>query len=35
MALVQALARSDGGDVEVISSPGHGTRVQVRLPRAR
>lgn len=34
MALVQALVRSDGGEVEVISSPGRGTRVQVRLPHA-
>ena len=31
----QAFARQHGGDVEVESSPGRGTRFRIRLPRAR
>ncbi|MDX2233252.1 MAG: response regulator [Hyphomonadaceae bacterium] len=34
LAQVFAVARQSGGDVEIISAPGRGTTIHVRLPRA-
>lgn len=34
LALVRRVVQSHGGEVEIQSSPGHGTRVMIRLPRA-
>jgi signal transduction histidine kinase len=34
LAIVKRIATRAGGDVELVSSPGNGTRVRVRLPMA-
>jgi signal transduction histidine kinase len=32
LSIVKSLVELHGGDIELISEPGHGTRITVRLP---